>query len=305
MLHEARRFFAERDVLEVETPALSPAAVSDPHIESICARLELRTAAPCFLRTSPEFAMKRLLAAGYPDIFEIGRVFRDGEAGPAHQPEFTLIEWYRHGFDLEQIMTETVSLLSALIEASRVPKPVVFTSYRDAFLDFAGVDPFTADIDALRRASSADARLIAAVGDRRDDWLDLLLATHVAPRFETDRLTVLYHYPASQAALARLVSGNVDLAERFEVFKGNVELANGFVELDDAHEQAARFARDQANRRERGKTVRPLDRRLLAALASGLPACAGVAAGLERILMINQATADISDVISFSFEGET
>lgn len=301
MLAAARRFFDERAILEVETPALSPAAVSDPHIESIRARLDLRPGDDYYLRTSPEFAMKRLVCAGYPDIYEIARVFRDGEAGPRHQPEFTLIEWYRLGFSLDAMMRETVELASALIEPQHVEQSAVYRTYRDAFRELAGVDPFTAGVGTLQRVAGADDRLAVALGEQRDAWLDLLLATRVAPALPRDRLTVLHHYPASQAALARLCPDDPSVAERFEVFHGELELANGFVELGDVAEQAARFERDRVQRREQGKPARPLDRQFLAALHAGLPECAGVAVGFDRLLMINQQSDDIAAVMSFAF----
>lgn len=299
MLAEARRFFDQRNVLEIDTPALSRAAVSDPHIDSIRAQLDLRPGDEYYLRTSPELAMKRLLCAGYPDIYEIARVFRDGEAGPRHQPEFTLVEWYRLGFSLEAVMRETVDFLNAQIEPERLGRPAVYRSYREVFTERAGVDPFTAAVDDLARVSGADERLVAALGSQRDEWLDLLLATRIAPTFEADRLTVLHHYPASQAALARLAPDDPSVAERFEVFRGGLELANGFVELGDAPEQAARFERDQQLREAHGKARRPIDRRFLAALESGLPACAGVAVGFDRLLMINEGSNDIAEVVSF------
>ena len=301
MLAAARRFFDARGVLEIDTPVLSRAAVSDPQIDSIRARLDLRPGHDYYLRTSPEFPMKRLLAAGYPDIYEIARVFRDGEAGPRHQPEFTLVEWYRLGLGLDDIMRETVEFARALLEERQPDQPPFYTTYRDAFIAHAALDPFTAGLDELRRVSGADERLVAAMGDRRDDWLDLVLATRVAPAFGGRRLTVLHHYPASQAALARLAPETPEVAERFEVFCGELELANGFVELADAAEQAARFERDQALRKAGGKALRPFDRQLIAALEAGLPACAGVAVGFDRLLMINEGTDDVSDVMSFPF----
>jgi lysyl-tRNA synthetase class 2 len=301
MLADARRFFERRGVLEVETPALSRAAVSDPHIDSIRAQFDLRPGDDYYLRTSPEFAMKRLLCAGYPDIYEIGRVFRDRETGPRHQPEFTLIEWYRLGFSLDDMISETVELLRALIAPQHVTQPTAYRAYRDAFRDLAGVDPLAADLEPLRRAAGADARLVAALGERRDAWLDLLLTTRVAPAFPGDRLTVLHHYPASQAALARLSPDDRSVAERFEIFHGELELANGFVELGNVTEQAARFEQDLALRRELGKPAPPIDRQFLAALDAGLPPCAGVAAGLDRLLMINERTDDITTVVSLAF----
>jgi lysyl-tRNA synthetase class 2 len=301
MLAAARKFFDERSILEVDTPAMSRATASDPHIDSNRAQLDLTPGEDHYLRTSPEFAMKRLLCAGYPDIYEIARVFRDGEVGVRHQPEFTLVEWYRHGFSLQDMMGETIEFLERLLESEHLAQPATYPDYRDAFRECSGIDPMTAGLPALQDASGTDARLVVTLGARRDDWLDLLLATRVAPTFARDRLTVLHHYPASQAALARLSPSDPSVAERFEVFHGSLELANGFVELADAGEQAARFERDQVIRRENARPSRPLDRQFLAALGAGLPACAGVAVGFERLLMINQRTDDIADVVSFAF----
>lgn len=246
--------------------------------------------------------MKRLLAAGYPDIFSICRVFRDGECGRRHQPEFTMIEWYRLGFGLREIVADTVAVVqAALPDRSGAADPVTI-DYRDCFLQLLDVDPLTADIDELARVANADTDLRQSIGTHRDDWLDLILATHIAPTFSTDRLTVLRHYPASQAALARLCPKDARVADRFEVFFGAVELANGYVELTDATEQLRRMQDDNAARRKRNRKVRPHDTSLLAALEAGLPDCAGVALGLERLQMIHDNTDDIRDVLTFSFE---
>lgn len=301
MLARARAFFAARDVLEVETPALSPAAVSDPHLESVEARLAVDRGRRRYLRTSPEFSMKRLLCAGYPDIYEIGRVFRDGEAGARHSPEFTLAEWYRSGFELCGIVADTLDFLAALIDERHLARPPEQLDYREAFRRFAGLDPFEASLAALAEAAGADASLSAALAERRDDWLDLVLATRITPCFAPDGLTVLRHYPASQAALARLCPSDPAVADRFEVFRGELELANGFVELRDAAEQAARIEQDQARRREAGLPVRPRDDRFLAALAHGLPPCAGVAVGFDRLVMINEMADDIRRVQTFAY----
>ena len=302
MLARAREFFVARDVLEVETPMLSQAAISDPHIESVEARLALDPRRPRYLRTSPELCMKRLLCAGYPDIVEIGRVFRDGEAGRRHQPEFTLVEWYRRGFGLREIVAETLEFLSALIDARHLAPPPEVLDYRDAFRRLADVEPLEAPIAALAAAADTDKALAAALGDRRDAWLDFLLATRVVPRFAPGKLTVLTHYPASQAALARLCPSDPKVADRFEVYRGELELANGFVELRDRSEQARRIEADQARRRAEHLRRRPHDERFLAALEHGLPACAGVAVGFDRLVMINEMTDDIRKVQTFDFE---
>jgi lysyl-tRNA synthetase class 2 len=304
MLDAARRFFAERAVLEVDTPLLSPATVSDPHIESIAATLGRKPGRPYFLQTSPEFFMKRLLCAGYPDIYQICKAFRDGEAGRRHSPEFTLVEWYRRGFALRQMMDETVAFIAALIEPRRLTTPPEFMEYRDAFGKYADVDPQQSSLAALADAAGADRRMIRSLGDDRDAWLDLVLTARAVPQFASGRLTVLYHYPASQAALARLCPVNAALADRFEVFYGDLELANGFVELQDAHEQARRLERDRSVRRQREQPVHSTDRRLIAALEAGLPECAGVAVGFDRLLMINEISEDIRQVQSFAFDGD-
>ena len=302
MLARIRDYFQGEGVLEVDTPVLSQAAVSDTQIESFGIAQSAISRAPLYLHTSPEFCMKRLLAAGYPDIFSICRVFRDGEAGRRHQPEFTMIEWYRLGFSLAEIIADTVALIAAAL-GDRTPRfePVVI-DYREAFHQVLGIDPMEAPAERLASLAAADDSLRRSIGDARDDWLDLLFTTRIAPSFANDRLTVLRHYPASQAALARLCPDDRTVADRFEVFLGANELANGYVELTDASEQQQRIDADNASRRQRGRTVRPVDTKLLAALQSGLPECAGVALGFERLQMLHDETDDIRDVITFAYE---
>ena len=302
MMRRIREYFLAEDVLEVDTPALSPFAVSDIQIESLSVPDSVIGGQPLYLHTSPEFCMKRLLAAGYPDIFSICRVFRDGEAGLKHQPEFTMIEWYRLGMSLAEIINDTVLLINkALADVSPEQEPVVI-DYFDAMREGCGIDVQTADCETIADAVDADQELRVAVGDEIDDWLDLALATRVISSFATDRLTVLRHYPACQAALARLCPENPAVADRFEVFLGPVELANGYVELTDAAELEARFARNNESRARRGRAVRPIDKDLLAALDEGLPACAGVAMGFERLQLLHDKTDDIRDVITFAFD---
>jgi len=302
MMRRIRRCFDAADVLEVDTPALSPFAVSDTQIESLEIRDSFVSRRPMYLHTSPEFCMKRLLAAGYPDIFSICRVFRDGESGTRHQPEFTMIEWYRLGFGLQAIIDDTTRVIKAALTSTLPEQETDQFNYREVFRQATHIDPLTATIQELAVAARADDALRMAIGSERDDWLDLILATQVAPQFKKDRLTVLNHYPASQAALARLCPEDPRVADRFEVFFGSVELANGYVELTDAEEQARRMRADDDARRRRNRAVRPHDRFLLAALDAGLPACAGVAMGFERLQMIRDGSDDIRDVITFSFE---
>ena len=302
LMRRIRAYFEVADVLEVDTPALSPSAVSDTQIESFEIAGSAVSRRPLYLHTSPEFCMKRLLASGYPDIYSICRVFRDGEAGRKHQPEFTMIEWYRLGMGLNDIISDTLQLVGQALGKEGPSGAPVTIDYFDAMRDATGIDIRTADIETLATATAADSQLRAAIGNEKDDWLDLLLATRVIPSFSSNRLTVLRHYPASQAALARLCPDDPDVADRFEIFLGSIELANGYVELTDATEHAARIARDNENRERRGRPVRPADETLLDAINAGLPQCAGVAMGFERLQMIHDRTDDIRDVITFTYE---
>jgi lysyl-tRNA synthetase class 2 len=295
-----RTFFAERGVLEVETPVLSEAGNTEPNIESFSTKFGGPVAAGSrerWLRTSPEHALKRLVAGGIGDCYELGRVFRNGEAGRRHNPEFTMLEWYRVGFDHRQLMCEAAALVLAVLASKGWSADVFETSYRDLFGDL-GIDPFEATLDALRAPLAGFG--IDPAGLSRDDWLDLLITHLLQPRFPKDRITVVYDFPASQCALAKIREGDPPVAERFELFVGSYELANGYHELADAAEQRARFERDNARRRERGQREVPLDERLLAALPD-MPACAGVALGIERLLMVLADTDDIADVIAFPF----
>jgi lysyl-tRNA synthetase class 2 len=301
MLRRVREYFARADVLEVDTPALSFSAVSDVQIESLQVRSNL-TRKPLYLHTSAEFFMKRLLASGYPDIYSICRVFRDAELGRKHQPEFTMLEWYRLGFGLDDIIDDTLATIATALDDPDLLTDVDRVDYRAAFLCHCKIDPLQADISALANAAAADDDLRRAIGDDRDTWLDLILTSQIAPSFAEDRLTVLQHYPASQAALARICPDDSAVADRFEVFKGQTELANGYVELTDAEIQADRITGDQATRQSRGQTMRPTDELLINALKHGLPACAGVAMGVERLQMMHDKTDDIRDVIPFGFE---
>ena len=301
MMRQTRRFFAERNVLEVSVPSLSASAASDPNIDSLEVR-SLLSASPRYLHTSPEYAMKRLLAAGFPDIVYIGSVFRDGEAGRRHQPEFTMIEWYRLGHDLDAIMSDAEALVVHLLEPVLDDTQPLRVSYREAFESALGVDALSADAAELADIAAADAALRQSLGADRDAWLDLLLTSRVTPTFSTARVTTLYHYPASQAALARLNADNSLVADRFELFLGETEVANGYVELTDADEQARRFEADNALRKRQGKPQRPADAQLIAALRAGLPPCAGVAAGFDRLLMLRTSCADIRDVLHFVWE---
>ncbi len=296
-----RTFFAERDVLEVETPILSEAGNTEPNIDSFHTRFSGHVSAGSalrWLRTSPEYPLKRLLAAGVGDCYELGRVFRNGEAGGRHNPEFTMLEWYRVGWNHHQLVEETVALVRAALGLVQREASLTVIDYRSLYRQQVGVDPFEATLEQLQ-APLADVR-IDAEGLTRDDWLDLLMTHCIQPHFRDDTLTVVHDWPASQAALARIRPGTPPLAERFELYLGAVELANGYHELNDADEQRTRFVRDHAVRTARGAVLPALDERLLAALPA-LPDCAGVAVGVDRLLMAMNRTGRIADVLAFDF----
>ncbi|MFL6647082.1 MAG: EF-P lysine aminoacylase EpmA [Sulfurifustaceae bacterium] len=300
LLDRARDFFARRGVLEVETPILSAAGTTDPNLHSFAAR-SLAPAddpAPRYLHTSPEFAMKRLLAAGSGSIYQICKAFRAGERGRRHTPEFTMIEWYRVGFDQHELMDEVAALVTKLLEGTRTLGSTEKLSYREAFMRYAETDPHTATAVELRRVTeNHGVRAQGVPADDADGWRDLALSHLVEPHLGRDRLTFLYDYPASAAALARVRAGDPPLAERFELYLDGMELANGFRELADAGEQLRRFERDIDRR---GGTATPrTDERLLAALAHGLPDCSGVALGFDRVVMLAVRAQHISEVVAF------
>ena len=299
---EIRGFFAARGVLEVETPVLSEAGNTEPNIDSFSTAFSGHRDAGAprrWLRTSPEYPLKRLLAAGIGDCYELGRVFRNGEAGGRHNPEFTMLEWYRVGWDHLRLADEAVALVQQALALVGRRAQVESTSYRDLFLRWVGVDPFLAADAQLRQP--LDGIGIDAQDLSRDDWLDLLMTHRIQPGLAADRITVVHDWPASQCALARVRDGDPPVAERFELYLGRFELANGYHELTDAAEQRQRFERDCAVRAARGTVQPPLDERLLGALQSGMPDCAGVALGVERLLMALLGTDRIGDVLAFDF----
>lgn len=303
MLAELRGYFAVAGVMEVETPLACRASGTDPQLQPLVSHYS-GPGAPdglvLYLQTSPEFAMKRLLADGSGPIYQICKAFRDGEAGRLHNPEFTLLEWYRPGFTLAQLIEEVATVLKTALGRSSLPHRVV--SYADAFRDRLGLDVFEATVEELQAA--AQTVPVDATGEMsldRDGWLDLLLSHAVQPGLGQGELCFLTGFPASQAALARLQPDGVTAA-RFEAFYDGIELANGYRELGDAEEQARRFAADNAARRVAGLAPLPVDLRLLDALAYGLPDCAGVAVGLDRLLMLRLGLCDLDDVLSFSLQ---
>ena len=312
LLGRARRFFAARGVLEVDTPILVNSAVTDVHIHS--ARVHLAdpsdsqapdTNRPYFLHTSPEYAMKRLLAAGSGDIFQICHVVRGLERGRLHNAEFTLIEWYRIGLPLDELMSEVQALVRELLGSNGARRAAERLSYRAAFVRELGLDPFTAPLSELRRAAqplgfTTVAAATSADGEQqRDELLELLMGALVGPRLGRGALTFVHGYPATQAALARLDPHDPGTALRFELYCEGLELANGFHELASATEQRARFECDIEERRRRGLPLFPIDERLLAALEAGLPDCTGVALGFDRTLMLASGAMHIEEVLAF------
>lgn len=297
-----RSFFDARGVVEVETPVMSVAGNTDPNIASFHLQFSGRTdGAPRtrWLRTSPEYPLKRLLAAGFGDCYELGRVFRDGEAGGRHNPEFTMLEWYRLGWDHMRLIDETAELVQSALALVGRTAALRRVSYHELYRERLGIDPATASIDELRAALGEV--VIDPSGLTRDDWLDLLMTHRLQPSFPAGQLLAVYDYPASQCALARVRHDATPVAERFELYLGPLELANGYHELADATEQGARFDSDLEVRQARGDLQPPRDERLLQALAAGLPTCAGVALGVDRLMMAVLGTGHIADVLAFDF----
>lgn len=328
VLATIRSFFAAREVLEVETPALSAATVSDLHLDSFVTQYRGPGSAAghsLYLQTSPEYAMKRLLAAGSGPIYQLAKAFRDGEASALHNPEFTMLEWYRPGFAVADLLDEIDALLTAVLACA----PAERRTYGELFATICGVDPHRASGTELRRAyvAKGGAEVVGVADDDRDVWLQLLMTEVIEPQLgrpasesgdSSDssgssrsniagrrRATFVTDYPASQAALAQLVERDdgVVVAERFEVYVEGVELANGFHELADAAEQRQRFKRDHDRRQAVGKVVPPVDEHLLAALASGgFPDCCGVALGVDRLVMLALGVPTIAEVVAFPID---
>ncbi len=312
MLDRIRSFFAAAGVLEVETPILSRAGATDPALASLClsgGTSSARSAAGqrLYLQTSPEFAMKRLLASGSGPIYQICKVFRGGERGRLHHPEFTLLEWYRPGWDDEHLMDEVADLVRTVLRRPNT-MPMERIRYRDLFQDGLKIDPWSAALHDLREAAITAGIPDADLLDLdRDAWLDLLLTQCLEPCLGRSGMSFLCDYPPSQAALARVRPAgdspeDQPVAERFELYIEGIELANGFHELTDAAEQDARFNHDLNERRARGLDAVPADRHLIAALESGMPDSSGVALGLDRLLMIHTGATHIDQVLAFPIE---
>lgn len=287
LLDNIRAFFKARNILEVETPVLSHYTVTDRYIESF-------TVGDGFLQTSPEYAMKRLLAAGSGPIFQITKAFRQEESGHQHNPEFTLLEWYRPDFTHHNLMDEMDALLMQVGNFKKAER----LSYKNLFEKYCQLDPLTCDIDAIKK----HIRTGYIEGLDRDTYLQLLLSEKIEPHLGTNAPTFVYDFPATQAALSKIRNDTPPVAERFEVFIHGKEIANGFHELTDANEQEQRFKADQAYRRTHQKNTPNIDVNFIAALKSGLPNCAGVALGIDRLLMCIANKRTIKEVIAFDWE---
>ncbi|RBO84755.1 EF-P lysine aminoacylase EpmA [Marinomonas aquiplantarum] len=296
-----RQFFAEQEVMEVDTQCLSLASISDPHIEVLTAHTRsMGQDLTYYLQTSPEYAMKRLLCAGAGSIYQLGKVFRAEEMGRRHSIEFTMLEWYRVDLDHWQLMAEIEALLQAVIEPSLQCE---YLSYQQAFIDFTGLDPWQVSLEALQ-ACAHQATEYGLQEEDRDTLLELIFASVIEPKIGQRQPCFIHSYPASQAALAKLQqdsAGNL-VAARFELYWQGMELANGYYELTDAQEQAARFAQDKAQRQVSESVERQFDERLISALIQGMPDCAGVALGVDRLLMLICGKKDIAEVLAFAHE---
>ncbi|NEV60742.1 EF-P lysine aminoacylase GenX [Thiorhodococcus minor] len=304
MLARLRAYFDSSGVLEVDTPILSSAAATDPVLASLATRISGARGdggLPFYMQTSPELAMKRLLAADVGSIYQICKVFRGQERGRLHHPEFSLLEWYRTGWDHHRLMDEVAEVVRAALDRPEMPAERL--TYQELFQQALGVDPWRASADDL-----AAAALRAGIPDAtrleldKNGWLDLLLTQRLESRLGQDGMTFVYDYPSTQAALARVRDGQCPAAERFELYIRGVELANGFHELADPAEQRQRFQSDLERRRALGLEQPPVDNRFLAALEAGLPDCSGVALGIDRLLMIAVGADHIDAVLSFPVE---
>lgn len=299
IIARVRDFFARRAVLEVDTPSLSSAAVSDPQLQPFVTSYTPdggHIARAVYLHTSPEYPMKRLLAAGSGCIWQLCKVFRNGETGGRHNPEFSMLEWYRLGFDHHQLMDEVNALVCEVLGCSSARR----ITYAGLFAEVLALDIHRCSDLELAQLGRERCGFVGELS--RDGWLDLLFSHCIEP--ELQQPTMVYAFPASQAALAQIVEGDdcVPSAARFELFVQGMELANGYFELTDAQEQARRFQADQDQRLNMGVVALPVDQRLVAALQAGLPACAGVALGLDRLVMLALGAQRIDQVIAFGFD---
>lgn len=304
LLSRIRHFFSQREVLEVETPLLCRATGTDPNLGFFSSQFH---GAPhsqsLFLQTSPEFAMKRLLAAGSGSIYQICKAFRNSEVGRFHNPEFTILEWYRVGFALQQLMDEATELLLTLLLAPNLQLSVTQLSYQQLFMEQTGLDALNFELESYRQFTSShdfpEAEPIC--GEDHALWLDFIFSHYIQQAMQQNSIYLVYGYPAIQSSLARLSPNDHRVTERFEIFINGIELGNGFLELCDAEEQAARFEREIAYRQNHKLPSVEKDQLFLNALQAGLPDCSGIAIGLDRLLMIVSRSQTIEQVIAFPF----
>ncbi|MCW9710170.1 elongation factor P--(R)-beta-lysine ligase [Avibacterium sp. 21-586] len=300
IMAEIRRFFTDRGLLEVETPILSEFGVTDVHLATFCTEFISpfgHQSKTLWLSTSPEYPMKRLLAAGSGAIFQLCKVFRNEESGRKHNPEFTMLEWYRPHFDMYRLINEVDDLLQQILDC----EPAESMSYQFAFQEYVGIDPLSVSHEELI-TKAKEYRLEWAENEDRDTLLQFLFSTVIEPQIGQERPVAIYHFPATQAALAQISSEDHRVAERFEFYYKGIELANGFNELTDANEQRHRFEQDNCQREKLGLPIRQLDERFLAALQAGVPNCAGVALGVDRLIMIALELDSIKETMAFSIE---
>ena len=300
VLAQVRAFFAERDVMEVDTQCMSHAAVSDPFIDSLEVNYSPYPGGETqsmYLQSSPEYAMKRLLAADSGPIYQLGKAFRNGEVGRLHNPEFTILEWYRPRFSSAELMDEVQALVTEVLGEQHWER----LTYRELFQRYVGLDPHDADIEHLKAVLEPHFDMPFS-DDRKDTWLELVMSHLIEPKLIEP--VMVYDFPASQAALAEVKPDQRGtlVATRFELYAGGMELANGYQELRDPEEQAGRLQADDQFRGEAGLPQRPLETRLVAALEAGFPSCSGVALGFDRLLMIKLGLSSIQEVIPFAFE---
>lgn len=304
LLAAIRQFFAQRAVLEVETPLLCRATGTDPNLDFFSSQFHNPPyQQTLFLQTSPEFAMKRLLAAGSGSIYQICKAFRNGEAGRFHNPEFTLLEWYRVGFDLQQLMDEVADLLLSLLVDTKPQLTVMQVSYQQIFREVTGLDALDFNPYTYRQIAISQGypEAESLCGDEHALWLDFLFSHCVQQAMPPNTIVLVHGYPAIQSSLARIHPDDERVAERFEVFINGLELGNGFFELCDAREQDIRFEREMVHRQQHGLTLVAKDQLFLDALMAGLPDCSGIAIGLDRLLMIASGRDSIDQVIAFPF----
>jgi elongation factor P--(R)-beta-lysine ligase len=294
LLAKIRHFFNQRGYLEVETPILASHGVTDVYLSNIQAKVLDK---PYYLQTSPEYPMKRLLAAGSGPIFQIARVFREDELGRWHNPEFTMLEWYQLGIDHHALMEEVGALLTLCLNCGSFVKK----TYQSVFLEYCGFCPFTATLSQLQQTVTRFglSGVLPETEEDKDQYLFLLMSFVIEPQLAQAKSPIIvYDYPASQAALAKISQG---VAERFEVYYQGIELANGFHELTNPTQQAARFAEDIRLRKQKGLPLESADPYLLKALQKGLPPCSGVALGIDRLMAFAFDQPSIAKVLAFDF----